>query len=327
MHRSILDCNLVDPWKDLVTDLGNVTLRGYDTSTYLTGKFANPISSKSVRALSVGDIAHDHCETRRDLYQKKGTNPAFHRGPRSTWSMIAGIVVEGYIMQLKTSDLHGPPMNFSKIKERAANLTQSFKLSNGRQVRKLWSHRDESSTDPNKLIRSLELNARAEIFALMSSRLCPQFNLRARHIKFKEEVHPHPAEVGISDPSVPDFLIPNFGIVGDIKTGMNFLDIFLATCAGYAVAYENEKGKGNDIDFGVCYFFQTRWDSEYSKTVTFAQPHIFAIDDTLRSYFIDLRDRAYEIVTKNTPPPFPADKSKCPFCPYLDGCTRDGLTL
>jgi CRISPR/Cas system-associated exonuclease Cas4 (RecB family) len=173
----------------------------------------------------------------------------------------------------------------------------------------------------------LELNARAEIMALLSSLVSEGLVLEPKEVDFRPQLYPNEKQIGINAPATPDFIVPERRIVGDIKTGTNFLDTFFLSCAGYALTYENQKGAGNDMDFGVIYFFQTRRGSEYAKPVTFAQSYFVVIDDALRDYFINMRNRAYEVVSKPDPPGFPADKTKCGNCPYRVGCEKDGLQL
>ena len=134
------------------------------------------------------------------------------------------------------------------------------------------------------------------------------------------EIKPNPKVLGISSPSTPDFIIPAISAIGDIKTGFEFKDYYRLTAAGYALAYENEEGKGNDINLGLIYYFPTR-----QKDVSFAHLYIFAIDDALRREFLDRRDEAL-LVMKNalsTPKVVPAfaERDKyCNHCKYSNDC-------
>ncbi len=127
----------------------------------------------------------------------------------------------------------------------------------------------------------------------------------------------------------PDFIIASSGIVGDIKTGFGFRGSHQLTCAGYALAYENQFGKGYDINWGVVYFFPTRNPSAYVKPLTFAQIYIFAIDDNVRGWFISSRDEAYSVISKSDVPAIPPlDKRQhCPHCVFRDHCVDQGLEL
>ncbi|MCD6573463.1 MAG: CRISPR-associated protein Cas4, partial [Thermoplasmata archaeon] len=139
----------------------------------------------------------------------------------------------------------------------------------------------------------------------------------------------HIKQVGINLPASPDFIIPKYGIVGDIKTGIEFKPHFQLTCAGYALAYENVKGIGNDINWGIIYFFPTRNPSLFRKSITFAQVYIFPIDDYLRKEFLAKRDEAYDIISKSQKPALPRsnERKHCEYCRFREICIRDGLDL
>ncbi|MBU4502709.1 MAG: CRISPR-associated protein Cas4, partial [Nanoarchaeota archaeon] len=122
----------------------------------------------------------------------------------------------------------------------------------------------------------------------------------------------------------PDFLIRKYKIIGDIKSGMGgFEDRYLLTCIGYALAYENEMKE--DINFGIIYFFPTR-HSRFTKPASFSQVYIFPIDDDVRKYFLDVRDQAYSIISRNSSPNLPDDKRNCTYCKFNEECKQEGLT-
>ena len=139
----------------------------------------------------------------------------------------------------------------------------------------------------------------------------------------------HIKQVGISLPATPDFIIPKYGIVGDIKTGIEFKPHFQLTCVGYALAYENVKGESNYINWGIIYFFPTRNPSLFRKSITFAQVYIFPLDDYLRKEFLAKRDEAYAIISNPQKPHLPqsSEREHCEYCKFKEICIQDGLNL
>lgn len=153
-------------------------------------------------------------------------------------------------------------------------------------------------------------------------------SLELKHIEFKRTITPD-FLLGISSPAVPDYIIPRFGVVGDIKSGIEFKPYFQLTCAGYALAYESANGKDQDINWGMVYFIPTRNPSAYVKPLTLAQIYIFPIDDHLRQWFLDSRDEAYNLISKGNPPrfPIPEQREQCYYCKFKDYCASAGLKL
>ena len=140
-------------------------------------------------------------------------------------------------------------------------------------------------------------------------------------------LYPNPIQIGISSPAPPDFLIEEYKVIGDIKSGIEFKRFHQLTCTGYALAYENEKKK--DINWGMIYFFPTRNPTAYVKPITFAQIYIFPIDDNLRRWFLDFRNQDYGTISKNKPPRFPkvSDRQHCSNCQFKELCKSLGLKL
>jgi CRISPR/Cas system-associated exonuclease Cas4 (RecB family) len=181
---------------------------------------------------------------------------------------------------------------------------------------------------PDWLTRLLNSNGRAELgLKILHSVVFDRgkdadFKNLKLNINNSLRFNPRPREVGISSGVEPDFLIEEYKVVGDIKSGTKFEDYFPLTCAGYALAYENEKGKGHDIDWGIIYFIPTRYPTDYVKPLTCAQVYIFPVDDNLRRWFIDVRDQDYSTISKDTPPNHPeVDKRHhCPYCTFKETC-------
>jgi CRISPR/Cas system-associated exonuclease Cas4 (RecB family) len=296
----------------------------------LTGQFVTKLASKEIRPLSVSDIADFLCPTRRDLYIKKGKNKPCKVKIRKTWGGIAGSIVENFSLNLLTKD-NKNLSTYSDIIGKVNQISENFKDNKDSEFKRLAALKGRPEEDPDWLRMLLTYNGRAELgFKLLHKALFKEdgeMNIDDINIT-SCQLKPNYLQIGISSPVKPDFLIEKHNIVGDIKSGIGgFKDYYLLTCTGYALAFENAKGKGNDINFGIIYFFPTR-HSEYVKPISFVQVYIFPIDDNLRDYFLQKRDEAYEIVSRNSTPDFPSkDTQHCNYCPYFDFCKSEGLKL
>lgn len=331
MFQIITAWNFICLENDLDKAVSNIKLRGYNRDTFLTGEFVARITNKEIRPLSVSDIADFLCPSRRDLYFKKGKNRIRRRG-RKTWGRVAGSLVENFAYtvfdrfhKVKKS------WSYSKVVKKANSVSQSFKgrnLQSFQALNRLKSRPDEES---DWLLKLLTYNGRAELGLRLLHNVLSKGNKNEMNIDDLEikpsELKPNPKQVGISRPVKPDFLVEKYKVVGDIKSGIGgFEDRYLLTCAGYALACENERREEGDINFGIIYFFPTRY-SKHAKPVSFGQVYVFPIDDALRDWFLGIRNRAYGIVSADSPPKFPKDKSHCPYCQFYDVCKSQGLRL
>lgn len=357
MFQIITAWNLIRPEKDLAAAVSNIKLRGYNKETFLTGEFASKLANEDVRPLSVSNIADKYCPTRRDLYFYKGANRLDTVGQQITWGGKAGYIVEEYVECVfkngtnDTSNLHTSSMEkvkkfclslfegrkrnaYTFLMEKGNNLHDGFIEEKSASLERLRSLEENSLSvkegDTNWLLTLLNNNGRAELgIKILHSLLKENDSLDTTHVKIKEETRPHITQIGINSPATPDFTIPEFSIVGDIKTGVKFQPYFQLTCAGYALAHENEKDDQNDINWGIIYFFPTRNPTAYVRPITFTQIYIFPIDDFLRQWFLDIRDEAYKIISKEIPPDFPEahKREQCRYCRFKDHCTSQGLEL
>jgi len=325
--------NLSRPHEEMKNIVEKVELRGYNPETFLTGEFTNKIANKEIKPLSVSNIADKYCPTRRDLYFYKGINRLSRRGQQKTWGIEAGNVVEDYIKRVFKSKNIKTNAYESLIK-RGNNIYEEFVEEKRSSLKRLKSLEQSSlgakEGDTDWLLTLLNNNGRAELsIRILHSLLKENGFLDSDHIKITEQLHPNPRQIGISLGIKPDFIVPEFAIVGDIKSGVEFKDHFQLTCTGYALAYENEKGKGNDINWGIIYFFPTRNPSWYVRPLTFAQIYIFPIDDYLRQWFLDIRDEAYSIISQKEPPDFPPEdqRENCKYCKFKNHCINEGLEL
>lgn len=335
MYQVITIWNLSKPNEEITDSIQNIRLRGYNHQTFLPSQYAFKLKKKEVKSLSVSNIADRYCPSRRDLYIEKGINKPRTK-KRKTWGRIAGTIADRYISSLLTEIRCEEEKNtYSDIKNKISKFHNDFLNENCKIISKLKSSEKYSfgveAGDTEWFLKLLSYNGRVELsMKLIHSILRIKDDLNIDHLQVNRiQIRPKTMQIGISSPVSPDFIIPDFGIVGDIKTGKRFREHFLLTCAGYALAYENEKGEGNDINWGIIYFFPSYAKSKYVKFITFAQIYIFPIDDHLRRWFIDARDEAYKIISRETIPDFPpeTERENCKYCKYLHYCQQQGLEV
>lgn len=333
MFQVVIMWNLSRPDEEIKDNVQDIELRGYDREAFLTGEFAVKLSTREISPLSVSNISDRYCRTRRDLYFVKGVGRPTGIRDEVTWGRAAGNIVESYIKRILRKNKEQGPSYFSLIRN-SRSLNENFVNSNNKEInrlREIEERTEETKTgDTDWLLRLLDNNGRAELgSSLLHSLLREEGVLDADHIKMHQKVIAHTFQIGISSPAVPDFIVPDFGIVGDLKTGTGFRADFQLTCAGYALAYENQYGEGSNINWGIVYFFPTRNPTAYVRPLTFAHIYIFPIDDNLRRWFIDIRDEAYNIISKPEPPEFPSEEERthCYYCRFKDHCKNAGLEL
>jgi len=335
MYQVITIWNLSKPNGEITDTIQNIRLRGYNRETFLPGEYAFKLKKREIRSLSVSNIADRYCPTRRDLYIEKGINrPRIER--HKTWGRIAGTIADRYVSSLLTEITYERGKNtYSDIRDEISKFHDNFLNKNCKIISDLELSESHSfgveAGDTDWFLKLLSYNGRIELsMKLLHSILQIENNLDINHIQVNRiHIRPKTGQIGISSPVSPDFIIPDFGIVGDIKTGKKFRDHFLLTCAGYALAYENEKGEGNDINWGIIYFFPSYAKSKYVKFITFAQIYIFPIDDHLRHWFITIRNEAYRIISSETIPAFPpeTERDDCKYCKYFHFCQQQGLEV
>jgi len=337
--------NLTRPDQELGEIVKNIKLRGYNEDTFITGEFAWKIAEGKIRPLSVSDISDKYCPTRRDLYFRKGINrlSRHERIGEDTWGSKAGTLVESYIMDVLTTPEISMDPNYNYIIEISERNYNNFMGNNNRLIERLEELEERQPKERGNtqwLKKLLKSGGRAELALNYLNELLrddisitkddiltgnsAKIDASSEEMRFDKI-----KQIGINLPATPDFIIPEYGIVGDIKTGTEFKDHFQLTCAGYALAYENVKERGHDINWGIIYFLPTRNPRQFRKSITFAQVYIFPIDDYLRREFLTKRDEAYAIISKSKRPPLPQpnERKHCDDCRFKEICIRDGLVL
>jgi len=343
MFQIISMWNLTRPDQEIAETVTNIKLRGYNEDTFLTGEFAWKIAEGKLRPLSVSNIADKYCPSRRDLYFYKGINRPPSLGNLPSWGGKAGYLVEEYVKMIidRTKNSMDNFSNYDSLLSNSDDNHQYFLTLRSKNIKELKNLEEETDVikqgDTDWLLKLLKSNGRAELaINFLHGMLKEEASLNIEHVvsdnidfSDEEKRKEHIKQIGINLPAAPDFIIPKFGIVGDIKTGAEFKPHFQLTCAGYALAYENVKGKGNDINWGIIYFFPTRNPGRYVKPLTFAQVYIFPIDDYLRDSFVYIRDEAYNMVSKDEVPEFPneSERKHCKYCRFKEYCISQGLEV
>ncbi|MFZ1520332.1 MAG: CRISPR-associated protein Cas4 [Ignavibacteriaceae bacterium] len=329
MFEVLYKWNATRPDLDVEEFGSKVELRGYEVQNVgLNGEFLTQLGAGKIEPLSVGDIASKYCPTRRDLYFLKGQNKV--RGTdKKTWARKAGKLVEEFFYSQLDIESTIKKGKYSFYKRKANAYFSKYFNSRDNQISKLKELEEESGKlggDTDWLINMLKQTARSElILKVLNEKLRRYYNISRKNLFVEKELHPDIFTIGINTPAKPDFIIPKASIIGDIKTGKFFEKTYTLTCAGYALAYENEFKK--PINWGAIFFFPIHTTSKYYRATTYPQVHFFPIDDSLRQWFLDERDEAYEMASKISAPSFPTEKKQCYFCKYKDKCITDGLIL
>lgn len=339
MFQIVTMWNMARPDLEMRENIADIRLRGYnsdpDAKVFLTGEFATKISSGEIKSLSVGDISSRQCPSRRDLYYKKGVNRPKGAGIE-TWGKIAGRIAERYIVDFFSGRINrGNSNTYQGLRRITSKYSTTFKSNNQSDFDKLGKLKTKDYEDPDWLIKILSSNGRAELgvkilhSAMFNKKKDTGFESLRLNTSNSLQLRPKPREMGISSGVEPDFLLEEYKIVGDIKSGTKFEDYYPLTCAGYALAYENERRENNDMNWGIIYFIPTRHPTDYVRPITCAQIYIFPIDDNLRRWFLEVRNQDYSIISKSSAPGLPGAKERrhCPYCTFREKCEDDGLEI
>lgn len=307
-----------------------ITLRGYNSKDVgLTGEFITKLHSKQIRELSVGDITSKICPKGRDVYLRKGPRQIKAKDGATTWGRETGKFIEQYYYDLFPRGIKTHKQKYISTQKQADKYSRKFFNSKAKKIDEITDLEESSNIrdgDTKWLINIMKQSCRAEIAIKILNRLSKDsFNIDLQDIKIKAQINSKIEVTGISARSEPDFIAPKHKIIGDIKTGERFEDYYPLTCAGYALAYENEFE--TDINWGAIYFVPKYTNSEYFNVITYPQIHFFPIDEKLREWFLENRDEAYNIISNKDAPGFPNDLTKCPSCKYKSHCVEEGLVL
>ena len=332
MIEVITKWNLTRPDEEINDFIERITLRGNNIDEVgLTGEFKSLLAENRIKPLSVGNIADKICPTRRDLYFQKGINKL--RGTdKITWGRKTGKFVENYFYKLKDYSFQYTDKKYTDLNDEGTKFSNAYFVQKNEEIVKLKELEittigtKEGDTEWLQIL--LRQSGRAEMASKLVHSIINQAGcIDLRDLEIEKEVNPNTNQIGINSPTTPDFIISQFGIVGDIKTGINFENKYQLTCTGYALAYENETGKA--INWGIIYFIPTRTPSRYARIHNYPQIHIFPINQELRQWFLDNRDEAYRINSQLNSPRFPdnEEREECPHCKYKEYCESQGLSI
>jgi CRISPR/Cas system-associated exonuclease Cas4 (RecB family) len=321
MLQIIPKLSLLDAEKEFKKVIKGIQLRGYLNAppVSVTGGIKWDIEDGKIKPLSVGDITNIFCPSRRDIYMRR----VLKTKGRMNWGRLTGHLVEsciyGFTDKYKNDNTIDRIRTYGGLSRRASLFIKDFSKKNKKEVSELTKFKSIPEEDENWLLCQLSYALRYELFMLLATRKLSGNKSNSEVIQ-NIEIKPNPKVLGISSPSTPDFIIPAISAIGDIKTGFEFKDYYRLTAAGYALAYENQEGKGNDINLGLIYYFPTR-----QKDVSFAHLYIFAIDDALRREFLDRRDEALLVMknalsTTKAVPAFAERDKYCNHCKYSNDC-------
>jgi len=304
--------------------INRITLRGYlgEPPVSVTGAFRWGLEDGSIKPLSVNEIANIFCPTRREIYMRR----VLAKKGKMNWGRITGHIVEsciyGFTDKFKKDATISRLKRYESLTRKSSHYIRGFSSQNKKWIKKLVEYKTCPEEDENLLLSTLDYALRHELVMLKATKVLSGKDNKKITIQHME-IQPKSKILGISSPSCPDFIIPNASAIGDIKTGTEFKDYFRITAAGYALAYENQFGKGHDINLGLIYFFPTR-----QRDISFAHLHIFVIDDALRREFLDARDRALMVMCDSQNPPAFVDRDKyCIYCKYLEECDKERAKL
>ncbi len=323
MLQIIPKVSLLNAEKEFEKATKGIQLRGYINKppVSVTGGIKWDLEDGKMKPLSVGDITNIFCPSRRDIYMKRVLNIK----DAKNWGRVTGLLVEscicGFTDKYKDDTSTSRIKTYEKLSKKVRLFMADFSRKNKKAVADLARFKTIPGEDENWLLCQLDYALRHELVMLRATRKLSGNKSDSEVIQHME-LAPNAKILGISSPSTPDFVIPGLSAIGDIKTGFEFKDYYRLAAAGYALAYENQKGAGNDINLGLIYYFPTR-----KKDISFAHLYIFVIDDTLRQEFLDRRDEALLVVkkAKDTPPNVPVlvEREKhCMNCKYMSECDK-----
>lgn len=323
MLQIIPKVSLLNAHEELKEKIKSITLRGYANKppVIVTGELYSHLQAKRIKPLSVNDITTIFCPPRRDVYMKHVVKPQ----DKPNWGRITGQLVEsciaGFTDKYKNDGKVGRIRKYENLARLSARYVRDFAKSNNRKVSELGKYKNTPEEDETWLLAQLDYALRHELVMLRATKALSGHKSEQASIQHFE-IKPNSNMLGISSPSTPDFIIPAFSAIGDIKTGIEFKDYFRLTAAGYALAYENQMGKGHDINLGLIYYFPTR-----QKDISFAHLYMFVIDDVLRQEFLHRRDEALLVLrdAQANPaklPAFAEREKHCIYCKYLDNCDQ-----
>jgi len=264
--------------------------------------------------LSVSEVANRYCSTYRDIYLRRVLDvPA----------PISFKTVRGWVYHAICSEVpslvrgsiysHGLVRGCELFKilmgEREGFIESIFKRYNVDRYVKGVDY-DSLRNDSLILFDYIVLGVCARIDEILSELSYPKVeNVIGRLIPAFEEKIVDGRALGFSKELKVDVFLDN-RLVIDVKTG-DVRDFHKYTLVGYALAIEADLEI--PVDYGVISYLSVK--DGFVKV----RNDVFFIDDTLRREFIEIRDKAFDIIQLGEDPGYPIS---CPdYCIYYDYCS------
>ncbi|WP_229569082.1 type I-A CRISPR-associated protein Cas4/Csa1 [Saccharolobus caldissimus] len=255
-----------------------------------------PIYPSSNTLLNVSDLTNGFCETQRFVYLKyKGYKPEIK-------AKIGNTIHQTYVYAIETIKrliYENENIDGSKLKtlmgDEFYNLLRTVEEGNIAKV--LWDHITN--------IYSAELDkVRGKLFLTKDS-------LVASVIPFYVEFPIDGSLIGLQHAIRADAFIPIIPLIAEMKTG-GYKKAHELALVAYAMAYESQFEI--PIDFGyLCYV-------NVDGNRVFNNCRIIPLSDSLRTEFLEIRDRAIESIDKDLDPGLPKKcDSECPFLKICKG--------
>lgn len=270
--------------------------------------------------LGVSEVANRYCPNYRDIYLRRVANiPApisfktvrgwvYHDICSEVYSLVRNKLYSFGLVR-------GCELFMHLMSEREKFIDYIFKNHN---VDKYVKGDDYNvlRNDANLLFDYIILNVCARLDEILSGLSYPRVeNVVSKLLPAFEEKIVDGRFLGLSRELKVDVFLDN-RLVMDIKTG-DVRDFHKYTLAGYALAIEADLEV--PVDYGVISYLSVK--DGFVKV----RNDIFFVDDSLRREFIEIRDKAFDIIEMGEDPGYPI---KCPdYCIYYDYCSSRRLNV
>ncbi|ARM74583.1 type I-A CRISPR-associated protein Cas4/Csa1 [Acidianus manzaensis] len=253
-----------------------------------------PIYPSSNTLLNVSDLTNGFCQTQRYVYLKyKGNKVEVKPG-------LGSVIHQTYaeaIQTLKKLIYENENIDGNRIKTLMSDIFYDFSknMTYVETSKILWDYiTDIYAAEVNKVRGKLYLT-RDSMVSLV--------------IPFYVEFPIDGSAIGLQQAIRADAFIPSIQLIAEMKTG-KFRHAHELALAGYSLAYESQYEI--PMDFGyLCYV-----NVDDGKVMNNCR--LIPINDSLRTEFLEERDKALESIDKNVDPGLP---KKCDNeCPFLSLC-------
>ncbi|MEM3849418.1 MAG: type I-A CRISPR-associated protein Cas4/Csa1 [Zestosphaera sp.] len=252
-----------------------------------------PVYPSSSTLLSVSDLTNGFCETGRFIYLKsKGLKPEFRPGI----SLIHDVYA--YSIQTIKRIIYEDEPNGNRLKTLMEDEFYTFSkgIEEADKVKALWNYVTDIYA--------------AELDKVKSKPFLTKDSIVSMVIPFYVEFPIDGSLVGLQQTIRADAFIPLIPMMAEMKTG-KYRKAHELALIGYALAYESQFEI--PIDFGYLCYVNVDGDKVVNNC------RVVPLSDSLRSEFLEVRDRALEAIDKGIDPGLP---KRCDQdCPFLKHCT------